>query len=136
MKKFVFLYSINWSSFIVWLLLLREILGNMYIVFVCKPGCDVMNFEINLIFLIRLFFLHDQKVIIKIWISWEQKELLIWNKKHFLSFSRAFNEENIANFFGRWDSDFKIVWIKITTFFFVNDAFQSYFDLFQVNWLV
>ena len=34
-----------------------------------------MNFEINLIFLIKSFFLHDQKVFIK--------ELLRWNKKHF-----------------------------------------------------
>ena len=28
-----------------------------------KPGCDVMNFEVNLIFLIKSFFLHDQKVV-------------------------------------------------------------------------
>ena len=31
-------------------------------VVVCTPGCDIINFEINLIFLIKLFFLHDQKV--------------------------------------------------------------------------
>ena len=31
-------------------------------------------------------FLHDQKVKIKIYISWERKELLSWNKKHFSSF--------------------------------------------------
>ena len=29
------------------------------------PGCDVMDFEINLIFLIEPFFLHDQKAITK-----------------------------------------------------------------------
>ena len=39
------------------------------------PGCDVINFEINLIFLIKPFFLCDQKVKIKIWISWERKGL-------------------------------------------------------------
>ena len=33
----------------------------MYIVIVCKPGCDVINFEDNFIFLIKPFFLHDQK---------------------------------------------------------------------------
>ena len=33
----------------------------MCIPIVCKPGCDVMNFEVNLIFLIKPFFLHDQK---------------------------------------------------------------------------
>ena len=45
-----------------WLPLLRDILGNMCIAFVCYPGCGVMNFEINLIFLIVPFFLHDRKV--------------------------------------------------------------------------
>ena len=44
-----------------------------------------MNFEINLIFLINLLFLHDQKNKTKIWIPSERKELLRWNKKHFLS---------------------------------------------------
>ena len=34
----------------------------MYIVIVCKSGCDVINFDINIIFLIKQFFLHDQKV--------------------------------------------------------------------------
>ena len=37
----------------------------MCIAIVCDPGCDVMDFEINLIFLIELFFLHDQKVTTK-----------------------------------------------------------------------
>ena len=49
----------------VWLLLLQEILGNMGIAVVCEPGCDVMNFEINVIFQIKSSFLHDQKVMIK-----------------------------------------------------------------------
>ena len=42
-----------------------EILGNMRIAIVCKSGCDVMNFEVNLIFLIKPFFLHEQKVVTK-----------------------------------------------------------------------
>ena len=82
-KIFILLYSINPSSFIVWLLLLREILGDMCIVIVWKPDCDVMTFEVNLTFLIKPFFLQDQKVMTKTWISWVQKELLRWNKKHF-----------------------------------------------------
>ena len=40
-----------------------------------------MDFEINLIFLIESFFLHDQKVMTKTKIPWEPKELLRWNKK-------------------------------------------------------
>ena len=31
-----------------WLPLLCETLGNMCIVIVCEPGCDVINFEINM----------------------------------------------------------------------------------------
>ena len=61
-KMFFMLYSTNWPNFIAWLLLLFEILGNMCIAIVYYPGCDVMDFEINLIFLIKPFFLHDQKV--------------------------------------------------------------------------
>ena len=63
------LYSINLQNVIVWLPLLCEIFGDMCIAIVCKPGCDVMNFEVNLIFLIKPFFLHDQKVVTKTSIS-------------------------------------------------------------------
>ena len=52
-KIFLMLYSINWSNFIVWLPLLLQILGNMCIAIVCQPGCDVMNFKINMIFVIK-----------------------------------------------------------------------------------
>ena len=47
------LHSNNWPNFIVWLLLLLEILSNIFITIVCQPGCDVIKFEINLIFLIK-----------------------------------------------------------------------------------
>ena len=55
----------------------------MCIEIVCEPGCDVMNFEVKLIFLIKPFSLRDQKVVTKTYMSWEQKQLLRWNKKHF-----------------------------------------------------
>ena len=48
-----------------------------------------MNIKINLISLIKPFFLHDQKVKAKIKVSWERKELLRRNKKHFSSFSKV-----------------------------------------------
>ena len=41
----------------------------MRIAIVRKPGCDVMNFEVNLNFLIKPFFLHDEKVLTKTKIS-------------------------------------------------------------------
>ena len=59
-KIFILLYSINWLNFIVWLYLLREILSSVYIPIVCLQGRDVMNFEINLTFLIEPFFQHIQ----------------------------------------------------------------------------
>ena len=60
-KIFLLLYSINWPNFIVRLPLFREMLGNMCIVIVCWPSCDVINFENHFVFIIKPFFLHDQK---------------------------------------------------------------------------
>ena len=54
-KMFLMLHSINWPNFIVLLPLLLEILGNMYITIVCKPNCEVIKIEINLIFLMKPF---------------------------------------------------------------------------------
>ena len=53
--KSLMLHSINWPNFIVSLPLLLEILGIMCITIVCQSGCDVINFEISLIFLIKPF---------------------------------------------------------------------------------
>ena len=86
---FLLLYSINWSNFIVLLPVLCEVFGNMCIAIVCKPGCGVRNFGVNLIFIIKLFFLHDQKVVTKTKITWEPKEFLTWNKKYFSSFLKG-----------------------------------------------
>ena len=84
------LYSINWWSFIFWLPLLLEIFGNMCIAIVCWPDCDVINFKSNLTFLIKPFLYMTKKARQKLKISWERKELLRWNKKHFLLFLSDF----------------------------------------------
>ena len=99
-KMFLTLYSLNWPNFIAWLPLLLEILVNMCIAIVCQPGCDVTNFEIKLILLIKPFFYmtknskrnfkKNQKI------SWERKEFLRWNKKHFSSFLKGFQLPKIA----------------------------------------
>ena len=65
------------------------------------------KFEINLIYLIKPFFLHVQKVKTKTWISWGRKELLRWNRKHIYHILRAFIKANRTSLFGRWGSDFK-----------------------------
>ena len=55
-----------------------------------------MDFEINLIFLIESFFLHDQNVMTKTEISRERKELLRLNKKHFSSFLMGFQLSKLS----------------------------------------
>ena len=62
--------------------------GNMYIEFICWPVCDVINFESNLSFLIKLFFYKTNKSGQK---SHKQKELRTWNKKNFPSFLNCFH---------------------------------------------
>ena len=57
-KIFLTLQSINWLDFAFWLRFLYEILGNMCIIIVYFPVCEVINFEI--IFLSRAF-LRGQK---------------------------------------------------------------------------
>ena len=45
---FLILGSINWQNFIVWLPLRLETLGNICIVIVSFPGCDVIKYTIHL----------------------------------------------------------------------------------------
>ena len=42
--------------------LLLEVLGNICIAIVCLQGCDVINFKINMIFLIKPFLYMTKKV--------------------------------------------------------------------------
>ena len=113
------MYSINWPSFIVWLSLFCDIL------FVNQVMTSWI-LQLTLFFLIKPFFLHDQKVMTKTKISWERKELLRRNIFH--HFYRAFNEANNTIYFGRWESDFKL------------QLYQNYMDYdytleLQFNWI-
>ena len=65
-----------------------------------------MNFEINLISLIKPFFQHDQKVMTKTEISRERKKLLRWNKKFYSSFLKGFQMKQITQVF--WDVRFRL----------------------------
>ena len=60
-KIVLVLYSINWPSFIAWLSSLCQILDNLCIVTIYCSVCDVINFEINLKFFIKLFFYITKK---------------------------------------------------------------------------
>ena len=60
--RFVYyFYVFNLLNVIDWLSLLLEILGNMCIAIVCFSSCDAINFEINLIFLIKPGFFMTKK---------------------------------------------------------------------------
>ena len=40
---------------------LQDVLGNMFIVIVREPGCDVLNFEVSLIYIIKPFSYMNKK---------------------------------------------------------------------------
>ena len=61
--------------------------------------CDVINFEINLFFLVKPFLLYDQKVKTNTEIPCQQKELLRKNKKPFSSFLKGYHTNNYKKFF-------------------------------------
>ena len=63
-KTFFLLYSINWPDFIVWLLLLLELLGNICIEIICFL-VYLLNFEIIPSLLMKSFFYTTKKVSIK-----------------------------------------------------------------------
>ena len=79
---FLMLYSISWPNFIVWLPLLLKILGNMCIAIVCFPSCDVIYLELNLAFLIKMFFF-----IIKIFFLRTKRAFKIKWKAFFIIFT-------------------------------------------------
>ena len=61
-KPFLMLYSINWPNVIVWLPLRLEIFGNIYIVIICVPVCDAINFKIAVHILTKPFSYMARKV--------------------------------------------------------------------------
>ena len=73
-KIFFMLYPISWPNFIVWLPLRLEAFGNMCIVNIYFPVCDVIKFKVNLSY--QAIFLSDQK-------SREQKFKYLKNEKSF-----------------------------------------------------
>ena len=98
-KIFLLLYFINWQNLIVWSSLLCGILGNICIVIVCKPGCYVINFEVNLILLIKPFFVCDQKVVTKT-VMWQftSCELRVTSWKFFMRVASYFLRAGNKNY--------------------------------------
>ena len=88
-RKYFLLYSITWLNFIGWLPLLCEILSDMCTVTVCSPGSDVINFEINLIFLIQALFTWPKRSK-QIFRTRRSKSKEFKNKRMKVQFKRAF----------------------------------------------
>ena len=110
------MHSIKWPNLIFWLPLLREILGNM-----CTCTCLLTRlwrheFEINLIFLIKTFLLHDQKVMTKNETFWERKELLKVKLKAFLIISTGISV--IKNCLTPYRAPLNFSMIELDVFFF------------------
>ena len=90
------LHSINWPNFIIWLPLLFKTLGNMCIKIVCQSGCDVIKFEINLIFSIISFRYMTKKSRQKF--KYLEKEKSFWGeiKNFFIILKRAFSCQKVS----------------------------------------
>ena len=99
--------SINWPNFIVWLPLICEILSNMSVVILCQPGCDVINFEINLLSNQAGFFYLPKKSRQKFKYLENEKSFYNEIKSIFHQFWRAVIETNKKFFFGMRQFDFK-----------------------------
>ena len=90
-KIFLTLYSLNWPDLIAWLSLLLETLGNVFIKITCFPVCDVLNFEINLIFLIKQFSYTAKKSGHKFKYLKKKKSFKYETKSIFHRFERAYS---------------------------------------------
>ena len=89
------LYSINWPNFIVWLALILDYVGNMYIFIICFQVYNAIHFDIQAV------FLNAQKV------QGINLNILRWNKKQFPHFSRIFSWQKLSQ---NWE----------LTFFYIN----------------
>ena len=93
---FLMLYSINWPNFNVWLPLFLEILDNMCITFAWYPGCDVIKFETNIIFLIQPFCCMTKKSRQKL--KYLENEKSFWGeiRSTLYHFWRSFNSQKLS----------------------------------------
>ena len=105
-RKMFLLYFIHWPSFIAWLPLP---LGNMYIVIACQPVYGVINFEINLSFLTKLFPHMTKMSGQKLNHLETEKGFKDEIKSFFIIFKRTFIEANKTKSNERWEFDLKML---------------------------
>ena len=85
---FLVFHFINWPNFIVWMPLLLEILGDMFFAIVCSPGCDIINFKINTIFLIKSFFYIVKKSRENLNFLWTKRVFKVKKKVFLINFEK------------------------------------------------
>ena len=102
-KCYILYWSNYWSNFIVWLPLLLEISGNICLVFVYYSVCDVVNFEINLSFFVKLFSYMTKKNKTKI------------SRSIFHHFKRTFSCQKLSQ---AWECDFNPFWPNLENLWF------------------
>ena len=106
--------------------LLREILGNMCIAIVCKPGCDFRNFESNIIFLIKPFF-YMTKSQDRYFNILRAKRDFTGEIKAFLIIFKGLSMKQLKEIFlSKWESDFNLkAELATATYFKVSTPVRS-----------
>ena len=89
----------------------------MSVVIICFSGHDVINFEVKLSFLIRLFSYMTKKVRKENCYEWKELSYEIESVFHY--FYRTFIEANKTNFLEDWNSSLSI---KVSSVMCVNHA--------------
>ena len=87
---------LTYQDFIAWWPLLLEIWVNTCIVIICFADSDVIDFEVNLIFLIKPFPYMAKKSRQKFKCLENEKS---WNEKKFLTFLKSFHVSKIVSDF-------------------------------------
>ena len=90
------LYFIIWPNFIAWLPLPLEIFGNIFILVICCPVCEVINFVINFSFVIKPLFCITKKSKQKCKYLKSGKSFWLETKSIFHYFKRTFNRQKLS----------------------------------------
>ena len=90
------LYFIIWPNFIAWLPLPLEIFGNIFILVICCPVCEVINFVINFSFVIKPLFCITKKSKQKCKYLKSGKSFWLETKSIFHYFKRTFNCQKLS----------------------------------------
>ena len=133
---FLMLHAVNWPNSIVWLPLLLEITGNMCTALVCFLGCDVINFEINLIFPTKPFFYMNKKLRPKFKYLENEKRLKVKRKAFFIIFKKLSVPKNCLRPESASVTCFALKVLIISSISFFTRCFHSEKDSSGIHFLL